>query len=49
MDGAALFTTVEEEGQEIAMRWGLTLKSLRYRDLVRLFREEFGVCMLFRS
>lgn len=42
--GAALFTAVGEEGQAIAMRWGLKLEALSFNDLVRRFETRFGVC-----
>lgn len=44
LKGAALFTAVGEEGQEIAMRWGLTLDTISYTDLVKRFQDRFKVC-----
>lgn len=44
LKGAALFTAVGDEGQAIAMRWGLRLEALSFRDLVDRFRTRFGVC-----
>ena len=44
LKGAALFTAMGEEGQEVAMKWGLSLNSLSYTDLVRRFQERYQVC-----